>query len=428
MRRLPIFYGWVIVGSGFLAQFIFGISTQAFATYLVPIGREFGWSSLQLGAPRSITQAESAALGPVQGYLIDRLGPRIVMGGGVFVLGAGMIMFGLVHNLWQYYLANIVIGIGGSFCGLIVVSTAVNAWFRRKRTMAIAITTVGLSVAGIIAVPIIVWLQQVLDWRWASIFSGIAVWIIGIPTTWVLQPSPEAMGLHPDGDDPATAPPAVALHKSLGGAGLVDFTMNEALRTRSFWMIGFGAGFYTLAQGAVFVYLFLHLEQGVGLSRAAATFAFGVLSAVNVVGRIAGGWLGDRYPKNVGLAFGSAGASVSIVLLAFATDIRPVLAFGVIYGFCWGLRVPLTNSVTGDYFGRASYGKILGTQQTISAVMGIIGPLAVGYLADLNHNYRTPFAAVAGIAMISALMFFLVRPPANPARLREEQAVPENVV
>ena len=344
------------------------------------------------------------------------------MGGGVFVLGSGMIIFGFVHNLWQYYAANIVIGIGGSFCGLIVVSTAVNAWFRRKRTMAIAITTIGLSVAGIIAVPIVVWLQEVLDWRWAAIFSGIAVWIIGIPTTWVLQPSPEAMGLHPDGEDPATAPPAAAgVARSLGGAGLVDFTMHEALHTASFWMIGFGAGFYTLVQGAVFVYFFLHLEQA-GLSRVAATFAFTVLSAVNVVGRLAGGWLGDRYPKNIGLAFGSAGAGVSIVFLAFANSLVPVLVFGVIYGLCWGLRVPLTNSVTGDYFGRAAYGKILGTQQTISAVMGIIGPLVVGYLADVIGNYRMPFAMLAGIAMISALMFFLVRPPTIPARLREPEA------
>ena len=94
------------------------------------------------------------------------------------------------------------------------------------------------------------------------------------------------------------------------------------------------------------------------------------------------------------------------------------MVFAVIYGFCWGFRVPLTNSVTGDFFGRASYGKILGTQQTISAIMGIVGPLVVGYAADLIGDYRVSFAGLAALAIVSALMFFLVRPPVIPDRLR----------
>ena len=157
LRDRHVFYGWVIVASGFFAQLILGIGSQAFTTYLVPMGREFGWSRAQLAGPRSVIGAETALLGPVQGYLVDRVGPRFVMGLGVFLLGLGMVLFGLVGNLWQYYAANILGGVGSSLCGILVVSTAVNTWFRRKRTMAMAIATVGFSVAGIVAVPIIVW-------------------------------------------------------------------------------------------------------------------------------------------------------------------------------------------------------------------------------------------------------------------------------
>jgi MFS family permease len=416
------YYGWVIVGSGFLAQLILGISAQAFTTYLVPMGREFGWSRAQLAGPRSVVGAETALLGPVQGYLVDRVGPRIVMGIGVFLLGLGMVLFGLVENMWQYYAANIVGGVGASLCGILVVSTAVNTWFRRKRTMAMAIATVGFSVAGILAVPLIVWVQATLGWRAAAIASGVAIWLIGIPTTAVLRPSPEAMGLLPDGDDPATAAAAAAARPAAGhasGSGMLDFDAREALRTSAFWFIGIGSGLYILVQSAIFVHLFLHLEEGVGMSRASAALALTILNVVNIGGRLAGGWLGDHYRKNVTLALGSLGTGTSLIMLALATSSTPVFAFAVIFGFCWGVRVPLVNSVAGDYFGRTSYGKILGALQLIASPLGIVGPVVTGWAADVQGDYRLVLIVLGALAMLSGVLFFLVRPPAVPARLRE---------
>src|SRR5207248_8224760 len=95
------FYGWVIVFSGFVAQFIEGILSQGFATYLGPLQSEFSWSRAVLAAPRSVTQINGAILGPLQGSLIDRFGPRVVATVGTFTVGLGLISFGLVHSLWQ---------------------------------------------------------------------------------------------------------------------------------------------------------------------------------------------------------------------------------------------------------------------------------------------------------------------------------------
>ena len=424
-RDRRFFYGWVIVGSGFLAQLILGIGSQAFTTYLVPMEREFGWTRAQLAGPRSVIGAETAILGPVQGFLVDRIGPKAVMGLGVFLLGLGMVLFGLIDNMWQYYAANILGGVGSSLCGILVVSTAVNTWFRRKRTMAMAIATVGFSVAGIVAVPIIVWIQATLGWRAAAIASGVAIWIIGIPTTLVLRPSPEAMGLLPDGDDAATVAAAAAERAATphaSGSGMLDFATGEAMRTSAFWLIGSGSGLYILVQSSVFVHLFLHLEQGVGMSRVNAALALTILNTVNIGGRLMGGWLGDRYRKHTTLAIGSLGTGIAMIMLALATSAAPVFAFAVIFGLCWGVRVPLVNSVAGDYFGRASYGKILGALQLISSPLGIVGPAATGYIADVQGDYRMVLTALGVLAMLSGVMFFLVRPSAIPARLRSEAA------
>lgn len=426
-RERRFFYGWVIVGSGFLAQLILGLGTQPFTTYLGPMEREFGWSRAQLAGPRSVIGAETALLGPVQGYLVDRLGPRVVMGLGVFLLGLGMVLFGLIDNMWQYYAANIVGGVGSSMCGILVVSTAVNTWFRRKRTMAMAIATIGFSVAGIIGVPAIVWVQAEYGWRAAAIATGVAIWLIGIPTTAVLRPSPESMGLHPDGDEPAALAAAAATRAAAprtSGSGMLDFGTREALRTPAFWLIGIGSGLYILVQSSIFVHLFLHLEQGVGMSRASAALAFTILNTVNIAGRLMGGWLGDRYRKDTTLAIGSLGTGISMLMLAWATSSAPVYAFAVIFGLCWGVRVPLVNSVAGDYFGRTSYGKILGALQLISSPLGILGPWVTGWAADVRGDYQLVITVLGALAMLSGVMFFLARPPAIPERLREPEATP----
>ena len=130
------FYGWIIVSAGVVTQFFQGIANQGFATYLPALQEQFGWSRAALAAPRAVTQVENSVLGPIEGYLVDRIGPRWMATIGVSVMGLGLILFGLTNSMFMYYVANIVIALGTGFQGLLVMSVAVNNWFRRKRTIA----------------------------------------------------------------------------------------------------------------------------------------------------------------------------------------------------------------------------------------------------------------------------------------------------
>src|SRR5687768_8073863 len=97
-RKRP-YYGWVVVAAGWVEQFFQGIVSQGFATYLGPLQEQFGWSRAVLAGPRAITSIEGAIMGPLEGYLVDRFGPRIVIGIGAFLMGLGLILFGLIQNL-----------------------------------------------------------------------------------------------------------------------------------------------------------------------------------------------------------------------------------------------------------------------------------------------------------------------------------------
>lgn len=420
VARRPLFYGWVIIGVGFSSQFFFGLSQQAFSTYLVPLGAEFGWSRAVLAGPRSLTQSQTALLGPLNGYLVDRFGPRKMMIVGVLLLGLGMILFGRVQNVWDYYLVNVVLGLGASFVGLLVMSTALNSWWRRRRTMAIAISTMGYALAGIIAIPVVVWVQTNFGWRAAAMASGVAIWIIGLPTAAFLRRSPEEMGQLPDGAAPGAVEAPRSGAATRGGDGRVDFTLREAAHTSAFWTINIGSGLTNLVISAVTVHLFLHLQNGVGLSSGQAVLAFTFMNAMNLLARLPGGYLGDRLPKSLLLGGGAVATAVSMVLLATATSLGPVLVFGALYGLSWGMRTPILNSLPGDYFGRASYGKIMGSMQASASVLGVSGPVVAGLIADAQGNYRDVMLGLAFASLLAAVALFWTRPPDLPARLRAE--------
>lgn len=401
----PFFYGWVIVGVGFLAQLVTGLASQSFATYLVPLAMDFGWSRATMAAPRSLIVAEGALLDPINGWLVDKFGPRAMMGVGTFILGGGLMLFGLIQDLWQFYLVNIVMGLGTGFAGLLVVNMAMNQWFRRKRTTAMGITTAGFSVAGFVGVPLVVLLQTQFDWRVAAVASGLAIWSLGIPASLLLRNSPESMGLWPDDELPGQA----------DSAAVVDFSLPEAMRTRTFWLISLGNGLAVLVISSIMVHQFLHMVGGVGLSAGTAAGAFAFMNVVNMGGRLVGGILGDRFSKRLLLATGMLGIAGALVIFAFASSLLPILVFGALYGFCWGTRTPIVGSIVGEYFGRTAYGKINGTIQSLAMALAALGPVLAGFMADRLGNYVAAILALALCAGLASAAFLFARPPAARA-------------
>ena len=221
------FYGWMIVTVGAVTQFTQGIINQGFSTYLTHLQAEFGWSKAVLSGPRSVMQVENSVLGPIEGFLVDRLGPRAMVLMGTFMMGAGLILFGNAHSLWMYYVSNIIVALGTGFQGLLVMSVVINHWFIRKRTMAQSIMLTGYAIAGVIGIPILVSLQGWTGWRDTAIASGIFAWVVGFPSAMYLFRRPEPFGLMPDGEVTGTA----TKKKS---AAQHEFSLKEAARTPAF--------------------------------------------------------------------------------------------------------------------------------------------------------------------------------------------------
>ncbi len=404
------FYGWIIVSAGVITQFFQGITNQGFATYLPELQRQFGWSRAALAAPRSVTQVENSVLGPIEGYLVDRFGPRFMATIGVAVMGLGLILFGLTNSMLMYYVANIVIALGTGFQGLLVMSVAVNNWFRRKRTIAQAIMLLGFSLAGLVGVPALVLLQKSLGWQSSAIWSGVFIWVTGLPCTMLLRTKPEPYGLLPDGA--ASSAAAEATKGGLKHSVEYDFGLREAIHTRAFWMLAVGWAIGNLGMGAGQTHLYLHLEQGdAGLTHTMAGYVWAAASLANIPSRLVGGFLGDRLPKNVLLGIATLLMAISTYVLAIADSANMAFAYAILYGLGWGMRTPIMNALQADYFGRKSLGKIVGWLQSMSLPITISAPVLIGYMADVQGTYRMAFTLTALISIPGAALIFLATRP-----------------
>jgi MFS family permease len=415
------FYGWIVVSAGVVTQFFQGITNQGFSTYLPALQDQFGWSRAVLAAPRAVTQVENSVLGPIEGYLVDRIGPRWMATIGVTVMGLGLVLFGLTNNLLMYYVSNVVIAFGTGFQGLLVMSVAVNNWFRRRRTIAQATMLLGFSMAGLVGVPAIVMLQNVVGWQASAIWSGVFIWVTGLPCTMLLRTKPEPYGLLPDGVTPGA-------EIASGGAGRqqyhaeYDFSLREALRTRAFWMLAVGWAIGNLGMGAGQTHLYLHLEKGEpGLTHATAAIVWSVASGVNIPFRLIGGFLGDRIPKNVLLGLATLSMAAATYVLAIATSANMAFLYAVLYGIGWGIRTPVMNAMQADYFGRKSLGKIVGWLQSLSLPITIAAPVLIGYMADVQGTYRWAFLITALVSLPGAVLIFLATQPRQQQAARNSQ-------
>ncbi len=397
-----------------ITQFFQGIANQGFATYLGPLQQEFGWSKAVLAGPRSVTQVENSILGPIEGLLVDRFGPRRMVAFGTLVMGLGLILFGLTQNLWMYYISNIVITVGTGFQGILVMSVAVNNWFRRKRSIAQSVMLLGFTMAGVVGVPALVMVQTYVNWHWSAIGSGLLIWAVGFPCSIVLRSGPEPYGLLPDGDIPG------AVTQNTPGEHRVseeyDFTLRQAMRTRAFWLMAMGSAVGNLGMGAAQVHLFLHLEQGVGLSKTTSALVWAVASLSSIPSRLAGGFLGDRLPKSLMVGLSMVFIALSVFVLGNAASLPMAFAYAILYGIGWGVRTPVVNAMQGEYFGRKSQGVIRGWLQSVSLPFTIAAPVVAGYIADLQGNYKWTFIIMSFVMLAGAGLIFIATPPKPPHR------------
>ena len=411
------FYGWWLTG---VAAFIMVLGSvpmfQGMPAWFIVLEREFVWSRAQLSLAFSLTRVEGTIMGPVAGYLVDRLGPRKMVLLGMPLLGTGFLLFSQIHHLWQFYGAFVVMSMGAGLGTWLPMMTVLNHWFLRRRSLAMALAMEGFALGGIVLVPALAWAVDPdvpgrLGWRLTSAGIGIAIIVLAFPISRLVRDRPEQYGLHPDGEQPSHA--AVSGRPSAAG-DLPDYTWQMALRTGTFWLITIGHACSSIVIVTLMVHLGPMLDDR-GFSLQTVGWVVATYTGVGAIFTLIGGYVGDRVSIRLALfAFSVVQSAAVVVLLVAHTELLAYI-FAVLLGIGFGGRTPLTTAIRGAYFGRRAFASITGVSMIPMNILLLVAPLFAGIMFDQRGSYTVPFLAVAIVSFFGAAMFLLLREPPSSA-------------
>ncbi len=413
-----IFFGWYIVAAAVGLQMLgAGLMTNAYGAYVVQLRNEFAWSLTLLALASSLSRLESGVLGPPQGWLIDRFGPRAVAVAGVLIFGLGMMAFAAISSEVSFVLTYLVLSIGAGLAGYMTLSVAVVNWFQRLRGTALGIMGLGFGL-GSLVLPALVWSMETFGWRATSFGSGVLVILLGLPMAALLRRRPEDYGLQVDGGSPS-GPLTANQRRRAAEEAEVDFTIGEALRAPSFWYLSLGHAAALLIVSAVIVQFIAYMTESLQFSLELAAMMAVLLTGMQMAGQVAGGFLGDRMNKRLLCILCMVAHCAGLLVLASATALWMVIAFTALHGLAWGIRGPMMQAIRADYFGRRSFGKVMGFSSLIVMLGSISGPLLVAVIYDGTGNFALGFQVLAALAALGSVFFLFATKPRPPRRVLE---------
>jgi MFS family permease len=409
MRR-RIFYGWwIVLATNLICLLGYGTWLYTFGVFFKPMASEFGWTRAMTAGAYSLRSIEGGIASPIVGWAVDKYGSRVVIMIGGVISGLGFALMPFVNSLLDFYLVyGIVLSIGMSAMLYLPAWTVIAKWFRRRLSLAQAVLAVGAAVGGAVCAPVSAVLIGQYGWRTAFLILGVTIWVVVLPLALVVRNSPEEMGLRPDGDPPL--PP-----RSVPGAvqapdpGADDYTLRQALRSSTFWLLGLAFFLQGFSHSTVTVHTVPALtDMGIPIDRAAR--GFGMLIFISVLGRLSFGYLGDYVTKRYLFMVSYSMMGVGLLVLMNARDMVAVYLFIALFGIGFGGNVPLMPAIRAEYFGRSALGKIQGFMNPLMMMAGFFGPILGGYLFDRTGSYRLAFGLTAVLTFAAAFVMFFARP------------------
>ena len=418
-RFSKVFYGWWVVAATCAVNAIGGgVYFYGFSVFFLPIKTALNLSSASTSLIFSLSRAEGAVEGPIAGYLIDKFGPRIMLTIGAFIVAIGYILLSQVNSfLWflTIYLGIVSLAFNATFSGSTM--AVVNNWFIRRKGLAMAISIAAYSLGGSIIAPLLAFGIHHLGWRTTMALSGIMLAAVVVPFAQLLRSSPETLGLKPDGDTPR-------IESKLDEVGVkpilssVDFTVSEALRTKSYWLLAIGTMLRTGTLGTLIVH-FVPIMVWKGNSEQTAAVMLGIMAFLSIPMRIGIGWLGDRWSRSKMLAAGMALGAFSLMILQNATRSFQVWLFISVFSAVEGLRA-LNWALVGDYFGRKRFATLRGILSLVYSWGMIVMPIVAGGIFDRTGSYNTVIWIFVGMYICGTILFLVIQRPRTPFLVKDK--------
>ena len=427
------------------------MAVATLSVFAVPMTREFNWSLGLFSGAVSLGGLCAAAISPFLGRLIDRYGSGVILAATSLAVGGIAVGLSLVGQALAFYALYVPGRMAFASPLELGTNTAVNNWFIRRRSLALALLTVCQG-TGLAAMPLVAqFIISGWNWRVAWVSLGCYTLAVGVlPALLLLARRPEDMGLAPDPrpeesrflisppaqaqlTDPAAddgsreeptntdidrAPELSEVVESAFNAPTwtpstvvePDFTVARALRTRAFWVLAVFSGAGFMVQAGVSLHQVSHfINQGLGGS--AAAFSAGTFAFCQVLGGLLWSGLTTKVPIRVLLALSALCLSIGAAGIEASSTLAWGLPAAVILGVGVGGLHLLLRLAWAEYYGREHLGSITGLTLPVQVGGQALGPVIAGFMFDATQSYQLPFRIFAVAVFFAGLLVLTATPP-----------------
>ena len=397
---------WLVIAGCITHAVNTGFSYFGMSAFFPSFEREFGWSRTAISGAFSLARVESGLLGPIEGYLTDRVGAHRMLFIGLVLCSLGFMALSLVDSLPMLY-AVIVLGIvlGSSLGYNMPISVIIAKVFRERRSLAFGIFRMGPGISGPL-VPLVGWVIATWGWRSAALLSGLAVFIIGLPIAWFIY----RIYLREVADASIAESSAAYSPAQPRLSNDPQFTLGEALRLRAFWFLSTAMALRHMVTEGVSVHFVILLVDR-GWSTAAASSLLGISALIGAPARIGMGWLGDLLDKRKLLMALLFALSLSVLFMGSTAEAVIFTPCMIVYSLSYGGLASLQEPIRADYFGTKAFATIQGMSRSVQTAGTFLGPVIAGFLYDLTKSYTIAFAIFAVVSLLATFLMFFAKQP-----------------
>ncbi|MCP3442185.1 MFS transporter [Bradyrhizobium sp. CCGUVB14] len=378
--------GWRVVLACFLmAFFMFGFGLYGQGVYLAELQRAHGWPGTLVSTASTFSFLLTSVLVIFTDDLLARIGLRALILCGLAALGASTALLALMQAPWQLYLAYALMSVGWTGMGSVVIATVLNAWFVRRRGLALSLAFNGATFGGIILVPVLLALSSSIGFRSAMLAATIVMVVLVLPvvvvfTGWPVDAAPNAAGI--------------------SGAKAAGHSRKDLLANASFWTMVLPIAIALLAQMGFIIHQVTFLEPLIG--RASAGLAVTIMAAMAVVGRLSLGLFVDRLDPRLACAASMTSQAAALFVLLQSQSPTVLLICCAVYGFSIGNMITFPPLIIQREIGSTAFAAAMGLGTSISGIVSAFGPGIVGLVRSVSGDYTMAFAMCVVLDVIAA--------------------------
>jgi sugar phosphate permease len=414
-RPGKIFYGWYIVVICIISMIlIYGIR-HSFAVFFSPILNEFGWSRGDIAMMLSLNILVYGFLAPVAGALADRWRSRVLIPGGILILGLATAGCAFANRLWHFYFFfGFLMSIGTALSGWPIFAPALVNWFAKRRGLVLGLGQMGGGLSFVYSIFVELTIRH-LGWRHA--FLALAAILVAslLPVLLLFfhyRPQERKMQAYGTEDFPPGKEIGPSGKKRVNLGPPLEGGLKEILKTPQLWFLVTSYALYWGIAGYLVMAHQVRFLQDKGFSSAFSASIFALLGIMIFLGQLSAflsDWLGREKTHTLAACL-SIGGLFALLFVRGTSQTCLLYAFAVLFGFGGGLATPVTYAASADIFHGKHFGTVGGLLLGGMGVGSVLGPWLGGYLFDISGSYTIAFIFCI-ISLVFSCLFLWISAP-----------------